>query len=318
MSRVVCIFLLLFVLGACSEEDALTPSGKDKDWFVIEDDSDSPVDKAIYAFYEKWGVPIFYNDTIGYDTEVMYDGETDTLYKVLNINYTINSQGNNVVNKYFSLVKEQDALLAGVKFLDQYLYPQMPEIFHQTSLFLVDSLYESQYVGYVSMVYPSIFQGMETLVIGNIPAMMDLPESQLRDTANRFIQYLTVSYLNSQNPDGIEDFYQISSDPQTERSYYETEVRQPYYPGDYCLEPARWEEYGFLDYDRDKYASIEGDMETWYYSLPNQETDLENFVMAILEYSTEEFELQYVQYPKVVDKFLLLKEILIKMGVVEQ
>lgn len=316
MSRVVCMFFLLLALGACSKEETLTPSGKDRDWFVVENDSDSPLGKAIYAFYERWGVPIFYNDTIGYETEVSYEGETDTLYRVLNINYTINSQGNDVVNKYFSLIEDKEALLAGVNFLDQYLYPIMPEVFHQTSLFLVDSLYEDPYGGYPSMVWPSIFQGMETLVIGNVPGMKDMTPQQLKDTASQFIQYLTVSYLNSQNPDGIEYFYQISSDSQTKRSYYETEVRQPYYPGDYCLEPARWEEYGFLNYDRSKYASIEGDMEYWNYSLPDQETDLKDFVMAILEYAPEEFESQYAQYPKVVEKFELLREILMREGII--
>ena len=114
------------------------------------------------------------------------------------------------------------------------------------------------------------------------------------------------------NPDGIEDFYLVSSDLQSGRSYYETEVRQPYYPGDYCLEPARWEEYGFLNYDRDEYAFVEGDMEYWSYSLPDQETDLGDFVMVILGYEPEEFEAQYVQYPKVIEKYTLLREILIR------
>lgn len=310
------MFFLLFVLGACSKEDALTPSGKDRDWFVIEDDSDNPVDKAIYAFYERWGVPVFYNDTIGYDTEVDNNGTVDTIYRVLNINYTINSQGYDVTNKYYSFVENEEDLLAGIEFLDSYLYPNMPDVFHQTSIFLVDSLYEERYSGYPEMIYPSVFQGMETLVVGNIPSLKGLGEDELRDSVNQILQYLTVSYLHSQNPDGIEDFYLVSSDLQSGRSYYETEVRQPYYPGDYCLEPARWEEYGFLNYDRDEYAFVEGDMEYWSYSLPDQETDLGDFVMVILGYEPEEFEAQYVQYPKVIEKYTLLREILIREGII--
>ena len=214
-----------------------------------------------------------------------------------------------------NLENEED-LLAGIEFLDSYLYPNMPDVFHQTSIFLVDSLYEERYSGYPEMIYPSVFQGMETLVVGNIPSLKGLGEDELRDSVNQILQYLTVSYLHSQNPDGIEDFYLVSSDLQSGRSYYETEVRQPYYPGDYCLEPARWEEYGFLNYDRDEYAFVEGDMEYWSYSLPDQETDLGDFVMVILGYEPEEFEAQYVQYPKVIEKYTLLREILIREGII--
>ena len=318
MRKLIFIFVCVCACWACSKEDELIPSGKDKDWFVIEDDSDQPIDKAIYAFYQKWSVPVFYNDTIGFETEEAYGGEIDTLYRVLNINYTINSQGYGVANKHYSFVRDEEDLLAGVDFLDKYLFPNMPEVFHQTSVFLVDSLYEERYAGYPNLIFPSVYQGMETLVIGNIPGLRGLGEAELRDSANQILQYLTVSYLHSQNPDGIEDFYQVSSDLQTQRTYYEVDVRQPYYPGEYVLEPARWEEYGFLNYDQNSYAYVEGEMEYWSYTLPSQDADLNDYVMAVLNRTPKEFEREYASYAKVIEKFTLLRNILVRIGVLNE
>ena len=63
------VLLLSVLFSACDKEDNLTPSNLGKDWFTIEN-SEDPVDRAIYQFYEETGIPVFYNDTIGQETRV--------------------------------------------------------------------------------------------------------------------------------------------------------------------------------------------------------------------------------------------------------
>ena len=52
------ILLLSVLFVACDKEDNLTPSNLGKDWFTIEN-SDDPVDRAIYQFYVETGIPVF-------------------------------------------------------------------------------------------------------------------------------------------------------------------------------------------------------------------------------------------------------------------
>ena len=53
MRNTIYLVVMLLFLAGCEKEDVLTPSKEDRDWFVITNDSDAPVDKAIYALYEK-------------------------------------------------------------------------------------------------------------------------------------------------------------------------------------------------------------------------------------------------------------------------
>ena len=76
------ILLLSVLFVACDKEDNLTPSNLGKDWFTIEN-SDDPVDRAIYQFYVETGIPVFYNDTIGQETRVDNWGNSYTHYEVL-------------------------------------------------------------------------------------------------------------------------------------------------------------------------------------------------------------------------------------------
>lgn len=312
MNRILYIFGLVLLFVSCAKEDDLTPSGKDKDWFVIEDDSDAPVDKAIYAFYTKWQVPVFYNDTLGFE-----EREDGIFYKILDINYQINRPSGEVFSKEYSLVRDEESLLAGVRFLDQYLYPRMPDVFHQTSILLLDSLYEVQY-GYPKLPLLEVYQGMETLAIANVTAIPDMSTEELESWANRILSYLTISYLGQLSDDRIEKFYKVSSDEQKGLNYYGMVVRPaPLYPGYQCLSSAHWETYGFLDCDRDKYFLIDGDVTEWIYNLPKQDADLEDFVTAILAYTPEDFEREYSEYPKVIEKFTILRAILEEQGIVE-
>ena len=58
------LLLVVALFTSCSDDDDLKPSNLERNWFVLED-SDDPVDHLRYLFYEKTGIPVFYNDTIG-------------------------------------------------------------------------------------------------------------------------------------------------------------------------------------------------------------------------------------------------------------
>ena len=319
MKNSIYLVLLLFFIG-CGKEDSLTPSKLDRDWFVITNDSDAPIDQAIYALYKEWGIPVFYNDTIGYEErDVNYDGNPIIFYRVLNLNYSLNSSDNNsTVEKRISLVKEESDLLAGVQFLKEVLLTKMPKVFHFTSILLLDSLYNFQW-GSPVLPLLEVYQGMEALAIGNVPAIANMDVNAQGELANRIIVYLTTNYLANKNLSKMVAFYKVSYNQEQQWEYYGVTVKpNPYYPGERYLPSARWETFGFLDYDHSKYAVVDpSPVEEWWYSLPRRDDDVEDYILAVLSYTPEEFEVAYQAYPKVKEKYTIMREILVEQGIVK-
>lgn len=320
MRNVIYFMFLFFFFTGCGKEDNLFPSKEDRNWFVITGDSDLPVDQAIYDLYKKWEIPVFYNDTIGREERgVDYNGNPIIYYRILNLNYSINGANNtDFVEKRISLVKSEEDLLAGVRWVDEMLLPKMPKVFHQTSILLLDSLYNFQY-GMPVLPLLEVYQGMETLAIGNIPAIAKMEQDECEEVVNRILVYLTTSYLSTKAPVKMDDFYKVSYNHEQQWTYYKVNVKPaPDYPGQTYLPSARWETYGFLDYDHSKYSKLEPNpTEEWWYWLPDVDDDVEDFVLAVLVYTPEEFEMKYQEYPKVKEKYTLMREILVDLGIVE-
>ena len=63
-----CFFIILFglvLLSGCNKDDEdLVPSGQEKNWFVIED-KPGRFNQLAYDVYEKTGICLFVNDTLG-------------------------------------------------------------------------------------------------------------------------------------------------------------------------------------------------------------------------------------------------------------
>lgn len=64
------IYLLLslaaLLFGACGENDNnFTPSNGERNWLIVEDTPNDPIDHQRYLIFQETGIPIYYNDTIG-------------------------------------------------------------------------------------------------------------------------------------------------------------------------------------------------------------------------------------------------------------
>lgn len=310
------LFIGLFFFISCSKEDGLNPSHEDRLWFVIEDDPQDALQHEIFKVYSDWGIPVFYNDTLGHE-ERGYNkyGEPIVYYKILDLNYSLNTPTNaiGVLDKYPVLMQDEADILAGVKFVDEVLLPVIPECFFVRSILLLDSLYEEQYG---NKKLQKFHQAMETLALGSVPSIAKMSKEEQTVRANEIVTYLTLNYLNKNSTDeNMAAFRKVSYDPVKQWSFYEMWVRKPLYPGYKCLEPARWEVYGFLDYDHSRGASVtDPDVNNWYYCLVKESVDVEAYIMAVLSYSKSEFTEKYKAYPKVMEKYRLMCEILTSIG----
>lgn len=88
------IYLLLslaaLLFGACGENDNdFTPSNGERNWLIVEDNPNDPIDHQRYLIFQETGIPIYYNDTIGSEERYSYaTGDPYTYYEVLQVFYS--------------------------------------------------------------------------------------------------------------------------------------------------------------------------------------------------------------------------------------
>ena len=316
MRNYILFILVCFLTIKCgSDENELTPSHGDRDWFVIED-SDDPVGHELYLLYEKYNLPVFVNDTIGQeDRGVDYYGNPIVYYYVLDMNYTVGAPVTdyNLQSRKYSLLQDTEDQLAGIDFLDNYLIPALPEGMYFNSILLLDSLYEMRISSYggIERKDLNVFQGVMTLAIGQGKAIAKMtPEEQNKHKG----LILATLALDQMEEDQLTEFYMVSYDSEKKFSYYEHVVN---YAPNAAMPSARCEVYGFLDYDSRFYAMNEGkDPSQWIYYTLKKAEDLEDFVTAFFQYDEQEFKDKYVDYPLVLEKYEIIKELMKELGYV--
>ena len=173
MKRLLYIALFTCGLFACvdSEED-LTPSNVDKNWLIIEDNPNDEVDHRRYLLFEEFGMPIYYNDTIGKEEITYAHGGTYTRYEILQTFYRPSSLDGNMYGGHFSLCpldRKQD-LLPALDMLETTILPRLSDKMLITSILLVDTLTVS-ITGIGEGEPMTNYKGFNTWLIGNVFAI---------------------------------------------------------------------------------------------------------------------------------------------------
>ena len=281
MERYIWFILACFLAVGCSDENELKPSLADRDWFVIED-SEDPIGHERFLLYEKYGIPVFVNDTIGVEERgVDYYGNPVMYYCTLDINYTVGAPvtDNGLQSRKYSLLESSEDQLAGIFFLDNYLIPALPENMYFNSILLLDSLYEMRMTGWaVERKDINVYQGALTLAIGQVKSIAKMTPEEQNKHKGLILATLALKQLDEEQ---LSDFYMVSYDPVKKFSYYQQMVTPS---PSAAMSSAKCEVYGFLDYDSRYYAMNEGkDPSQWIYYTLTRANDLEDFVLAYFQ-----------------------------------
>lgn len=298
MKYFVWAFLLCCVAAGCGKEDELTPSYADRDWFTVKD-SEDPIGHSLFLLYDKYGIPVYVNDTIGEeDRGVDYYGNPIKYYYVLDMNYTV---GAPVVDysmqerKYTLMSKEEQTEV--INFMDEILMPALPEGMHFNSILLTDSLYEMRTVG-ISAVRNDldVYEGVMTLAIGQGAKIAKMTPEEREVQKGAILKTLLMNHLEETQ---LTEFYAVSAD------YYEKMVNINDPSG---LNQADCRYYGFLDYGmkvpgiNDRYKNVA------------KAADLEDYVLAYIQYAEEDFLEEFAAFPLVLEKYGLMKKVMEELG----
>lgn len=284
------LLLVVALFTSCSDDDDLKPSNLERNWFVLED-SDDPVDHLRYLFYEKTGIPVFYNDTIGVTERTDVFGNSYLDYTTLSMDYSLGGVGSRPLIWYYSLCSKED-VPDGLDFLETEIMPWVPEEIHVHSFLLLDS---------VALTTGSVesFKGMNTILVAGIPKLKNMGEeerAQLKASVLGTMFAASISGLENE----MKSFYQ------TTRSYYDAEDLYGY---------NLWDFQNRTPYSDPKEVGFLGVDPTNTYSLPTESVDVSMYIEAIFTYTAAEFETLYGEYEAVMKKYGIMVSLLKGLGV---
>lgn len=328
-----CLLGLAFFTACSKEDEDLTPSFADQEWYKLED-SDDAVDHAFFELFQTYGIPVYYNDTIGWeDRGLSREGEKMIHYEVMDIAYWITSRTSNPalysLNKKYLENGDKSQLLNAAEFLGEYVFPYLKKSRYPMSFLLVDSIVNNHSDVRARHVFNS-YHAMTTTLIGGVDRIGEMSEREKRLLAGYVMAELYVydiknneAYMNL-----FTEFFD-SSVGATGQSLYGLDrgtTSTSIFSSSYLLTAKEWLKYGFLRYNPTKAIGLlservgnkvetNNDLSTMDtkligYSFPLRDQDLYEYVARVLAGDDEAFESEYADYPKILEKYNLMKTLL--------
>ena len=294
-SNFIYILFLAVFFAACDEEDKLTPSNYGKDWFVIED-SEDPVDHAIYQFYEETGIPVFYNDTIGEETRVDNWGNSYTHYEVLQ--FTSSSLGGTeVANPFYSYeLCPKEYVVDGLEFLQEEIMSVLPKSIHIRSFLFLKSLVPFN----AAAVSSEAFKGLNTILISRVPELKNMSETERQNMKAAVLNVVLATPLSAHTEE-LNTFYQATRSCYADADLYG------------CASWYFYNRYGFSDPRTVGFLKEPNPRD--YGKMPTKIQDLGMYISATSTYTAEEFEALYGEFDVVMTKYRIIASVLREIGV---
>lgn len=193
MKRLFYILIVLLVLSC--EKEELTQRIIHENLYAIKDDPTDPVKHRIYELYEKYNVPIYFNDTVGkYFVKNDVNGNPYYRYEMLDYNWKFYSDNSNKVKYKYFYQTDPERQMISLEFTDR-LLNEMSAPLRPYAIFLVDSVY-----------YEEKDKGIKWLIMGSqfrlgmfakLPDVTRLYQDSLIDQTVRGLISLKIS--NFQN-----------------------------------------------------------------------------------------------------------------------
>ena len=122
--KYVCLWLFaLGFLAACSDsEDTLSNSIDFSSPYELKDNPDSPVDHERYLIYQEYGVPVFFNDTVGnVVTGKDLQGNDIVKTETIDLNWSFQSHDGKSVKYSYTYYKTDEEKMKVLEFARAYL-----------------------------------------------------------------------------------------------------------------------------------------------------------------------------------------------------
>lgn len=328
------IFAWLLLEGCNKDDDEFTATDV-VDWYAIQD-KPGELGHLLYDIYQKSGVSIFINDTLGY-TPAGKDayGNQVNYYETVYEKYLIYSMLGDKIRHVLST--DTVAMLKAVRTIEKWVIPNLAPAGENRakSFLLVDSLLWDAYGG------DTIREGggtawvfdlsVETTPIGKISEIENMNEPTLKFWAGMVLAAKIRPWLANNCSEELKEFYSmVNSDlPPRTKSLYNLYDNWYWVNEDTGEKVSRESDYrggdlwdywrmGFLEWadsmweEKTEADWIGEHVKKVHFKVPTKNCDAMNFIAAVYAYSDEEFEAMFegVEYSeKCIQKRLFMKNL---------
>ena len=289
----ICFLAAAICFTACEGEDALSPSNADSNPFNIDDAATDEESILKRDFYSRNGCYLLFNDTLK-------DGE------LLDIGYVMTASQN--IDKYtYEYLESIEEKKNATSFVEQYILPHLGKKLRPFSFLLVNginhfTLEDGKLITpYDGTEYPSNVVGVRATAIA-INALAGMEESEKGDYSKELIIGIMANIISHQTSDSFNQFTSYGKD---------------YYGGWMDEWPESEEEGMPLQNAKSFIAPHESAWGTFWSAYPTVEEDVKAYINLTMNSTLEEVEVKYTDYPDIVSKYKLMKQIVNELGYIE-
>ncbi len=307
----------LFILVSCQKEDPITDLMEFDNLFEIIDDAGDPVQHRVYQIYKEYGVPVFFNDTVG-QKFLMNDvaGQPIFHYEKIDLGWTFHSYLKQ--NFEFEYMTEEAEKMQALDIIEAFLSDSSPAL-HPFSFFVTRSGKKLDKGAIVEEYKEGSFMvGFRTVYMtGN------WTEEQIEETPELMKRQLILDKILNY-PDDITDFSIVSQanwygglhweeiDPNIPRGWPDIQALYEDWVG------AKWYTEEELEQMRHnariaigKFGFIKGNAFTKGLQTPQRATDeLKDYIEEILKRGPEGFVELWGDFPLVMKKYNILMNVI--------
>lgn len=310
-TRILVIGLLcLLGLAGCEEDDALSPSYKDKNWLEIEDDPNDPLTHLRYRIYTEQGVNILYNDTLGSEERYDSEGNLYTHYEVWKPAYAISSSR----SPRYVLADDKADAKAMVEMMDEYLFDYLRKDKRPLVYLVVDSLWESKpVVGRPQTPPERYMKFLTTVCVGRIEEARQMSDSARKS----FMAELAgLEYVDDVKECELNEELSIECDSIRYRVKLSSEYSPVNWPKGIYNRPTSTnrkvpepELFGYLYYHFREINKVYA---------PSEQQDRASYIGLILSNTDAEIRERYKNYPVVIARYEVMRKMMVNAGILEE
>ncbi len=281
---------------ACSDDEVLTPDPAYPNFFEVDASDNSPEAKLRRDFKERTGIYLLFNDHLA--TYVDADGVEKV--EMVDFDWDLTSHFEQYYR--FSYLEDQSEKEAATAMIEKYFLPYIDvpgSRFRPYSILIPATIEVDRYNDddWRSKDYLSCWRCFAV----NASRWNGISDDDAKTLGFSLVRSLVDDNLSSSSSD-LDDFYAVSYE------YYDSYPAEAF-PGwmDYQDVTLVYEA-GFLTY----YPDFDGDPD--YDSFPFESTDYRLFKDAIFNEDEAEFREKWSDYPKIIEKYEILKRIIENLG----
>ncbi len=299
--------LSLAAVFGCSEEMEYTDSTlRYNDFLRPEGESDE-----IYAlqeeFYRDEKVYVLFSDTLS--RQYLGDdlaGNPCYSYHVIDMAYSLTGY---IQDKFKYEYLETDAeKRSAAQFIQEQLLPRLSENNRPYSMLLVNSItqYTNQYTGMVAVSpAPVVYSGWQCTAVA-VGGVNEMDDAELAVYQRSLLKAIVNNKMATVDESVFAEFYSFCD------SYYGTfgmNTEEAYYLKEHY---PTLKDLGFLS----AYGYMDNAYYEAFYNFKAKEYDLSDYIDAIFSSTKEEFMAENADYPIVIEKYNILREIIADLGVI--